>query len=169
VLALNPPGIQVNAQIAAILAYGFIGNGVPYLGEVPRTVDNPLTAVDEDNDAMMDRDIDASAIPMVGPLFGSLDIGSGGGDVILRLREGVERFLITDINNPAGSAKAQSVVPVTFDTLASGVAEDAISLYNHIPGGANVLYMDGHAEFVRYPGKFPAHETYANLTSFFAE
>ena len=27
--------------------------------------------------------------------------------------------------------------------------------FNHIPGGANVMYFDGHVDFVRYPGKFP--------------
>lgn len=30
------------------------------------------------------------------------------------------------------------------------------SRFNHLPGGCNVLYMDGHVEFVRYPPeKFP--------------
>jgi prepilin-type processing-associated H-X9-DG protein len=24
-----------------------------------------------------------------------------------------------------------------------------------MPGGGNVLYMDGHTEFVKYPGTFP--------------
>jgi prepilin-type processing-associated H-X9-DG protein len=24
-----------------------------------------------------------------------------------------------------------------------------------VPGGANVLYQDGHVEFIKYPGKFP--------------
>ena len=37
-----------------------------------------------------------------------------------------------------------SEIPVMF--------EDADS---HIPGGGTVLYMDGHVEFVRFPGKFP--------------
>ena len=37
--------------------------------------------------------------------------GTGGGDTVLRLREGVERFLITDINNPAASAAGQSTLP----------------------------------------------------------
>jgi prepilin-type processing-associated H-X9-DG protein len=23
--------------------------------------------------------------------------------------------------------------------------------FNHIPGGSNVLYMDGHVKFIRYP------------------
>lgn len=168
VLGLMPP-LQVNAQITAILAYAFIGNGTAYLGEFPKQIDDPLTPENEDNDLMLDLDIDAADIPLVGGIFDGLDVGSGGGDVILRLREGVERFLITDINNPAASAKAQSEVAVTYDTLASAAALDAISLYNHIPGGANVLYMDGHVGFVKYPGKFPAHEHYANLTSFFAE
>lgn len=77
-------------------------------------------------------------------------MGTGGMDKILRLQEGVERFLITDINNPAASAQAQSEVWVMYDSLAS-VPTD----YNHIPGGSNVLYMDGHVEFLRYPGKAP--------------
>ena len=28
--------------------------------------------------------------------------------------------------------------------------------FNHIPGGCNVLYMDGHVDFVKYPSEeFP--------------
>lgn len=76
----------------------------------------------------------------------------------LMLREGIERFLITDINNPAASAKAQSQLPVMWDTWA-GVNEtfgiSIVSGFNHVPGGSNVLYMDGHVEFIRYGSKFP--------------
>ncbi len=36
--------------------------------------------------------------------------GNGGGNTIYRLREGIERFLITDINNPASNARAQSEI-----------------------------------------------------------
>lgn len=74
-------------------------------------------------------------------------VGNGGGNTIHRFREGIERFLITDINNPAATAQAQSTVFVMFDRFAGGVATDE---YNHIPGGCNVLYLDGHVEFVRY-------------------
>jgi prepilin-type N-terminal cleavage/methylation domain-containing protein/prepilin-type processing-associated H-X9-DG protein len=87
--------------------------------------------------------------------------GNGGGKIILRTREGVERFMITDVTNPAGSAQSQSSIPIYFDTFRSGVGTsgqlDASDLAdtNHIPGGANVLYMDGHTEFVKWPGKFP--------------
>jgi prepilin-type N-terminal cleavage/methylation domain-containing protein/prepilin-type processing-associated H-X9-DG protein len=71
--------------------------------------------------------------------------GNGGGNTIYRLREGIERFLITDINNPAASAKAQSDVYVMFDVVSNNP-----EAYNHIPGGSNVLYLDGHVEFIRY-------------------
>lgn len=27
--------------------------------------------------------------------------------------------------------------------------------FNHVPGGVNCLYMDGHVEFIRYPGDYP--------------
>ena len=76
--------------------------------------------------------------------------GNGGDDstTIYRLREGIERFLITDINNPAASAKAQTGIFVMFDILSAKAAD-----FNHVPGGSNVLYMDGHVDFLRYPGE----------------
>jgi prepilin-type processing-associated H-X9-DG protein len=83
--------------------------------------------------------------------------GSGSGSTSYRIREGVERFLITDINNPASAAVAQSTVPVMFDNFSwfsydvDGVGSGkATANFNHLPGGSNVLYMDGHVEFRRY-------------------
>lgn len=82
--------------------------------------------------------------------------GNGGSGVpdgrrtVYRLREGIERFLITDINNPAASAKAQSEVFTMWDALATNP-----EYYNHIPGGSNVLYMDGHVSFLRFPSQQP--------------
>jgi prepilin-type processing-associated H-X9-DG protein len=82
--------------------------------------------------------------------------GNGGGTTIYRLRDGIERFLITDINNPAASARAQSEVFVMSDNVATRVER-----FNHVPGGANVLYMDGHVAFVRYPGPAPVTRSLA--------
>ena len=84
-----------------------------------------------------DEDVDLST-------YGA-NLGNGGGDTVYRLREGIERFMITDINNPAASAQAQSETWIMADVLAT-VSED----YNHVPGGSNVLYMDGHVAFLRY-------------------
>ncbi len=98
--------------------------------------------------------------------------GNAHGDVIYRLREGIERFLITDINNPAATAQAQSEVAVAWDQIA-GIPDEAggstaseafkdLARFNHIPGGCNVLFMDGHAEFMKWLGswvnKFPLTE-----------
>jgi len=70
------------------------------------------------------------------------------GTKIYRFREGIERFLITDINNPGASAFAQSTLFVMADGVATSLAE-----FNHIPGGSNILFMDGHVEFQRYEEK----------------
>ena len=77
---------------------------------------------------------------------------------IYRLREGVERFFVTDINNPAGSAKAQSAIPISFDEVTT-----VASNFNHVPGGSNVLFLDGHVEFVKYPGAFPVDRAFAYI------
>jgi len=84
-----------------------------------------------------------------------------GRETLYRLREGIERFLITDINNPAASTRAQSDIPVMHDIVMSPLSDMNGELYwisntagfNHMPGGSNVLYMDGHVEFVRYTGQ----------------
>ena len=82
------------------------------------------------------------------PLDGDLTVpdgkGSLGGNIIYRLKEGVERFFITDINNPAGAAMVQSKIPILIERPG-----------NHVPTGGNVLFMDGHVEFIRYPGAWP--------------
>jgi prepilin-type N-terminal cleavage/methylation domain-containing protein/prepilin-type processing-associated H-X9-DG protein len=78
------------------------------------------------------------------------------GNTFYSLREGIERFFITDINNPAASSIGQSILPVMWDQYGGYDWGGELGiLFNHIPGGGNVLYMDGHVSFVRYPGDFP--------------
>lgn len=71
-----------------------------------------------------------------------------------RLREGIERFAITDINNPASSNTAQSDTVVSFDesrAFNSGISTfDGVPRFNHLPGGANALYLDGHVEWIKF-------------------
>ena len=71
-----------------------------------------------------------------------------------RLRMGIERFFITDINNPAASAAASSEIPVMWDEIA---VYGGATTFNHVPGGGNCLYMDGHVEWLAWPSKFPAN------------
>ncbi len=76
-----------------------------------------------------------------------------GTQTAYQMREGIERFMISDINNPAASSQAQSEIALIWDhaaAKASGAVHGAAS-FNHIPGGSNVLFLDGHAEFSKYP------------------
>ena len=81
---------------------------------------------------------------------------------LYRTREGIERFFITDINNPAATAQAQSEIAIMFDLTSADAGE-----YNHVPGGSNVLFMDGHVSFLRFPSDFPVTRVFAALTSLF--
>ena len=92
----------------------------------------------------------------------SFDHTDRGSVTCYRLREGIERFMITDINNPAASAMAQSELPVMWDTVWTA-SKGEESYFNHIPGGGNVLYMDGHVTFVRYPGEWPVCRAYVAM------
>jgi prepilin-type N-terminal cleavage/methylation domain-containing protein/prepilin-type processing-associated H-X9-DG protein len=87
-----------------------------------------------------DGDVDLNSATPPKPL-----LGNGGAATVYRLREGIERFLITDINNAAASSRAQSEIWIMGDMIG-----------NHIPGGSNMLYMDGHVEFQRYEKLGPA-------------
>ena len=87
------------------------------------------------------------------------DIELADGSVVYRLRQGIERFFISDINNPAATAKGQSEIPVMFDTVSSTPKD-----FNHVPGGGNVLYMDGHVKFIRYPGEYPISKDFATIS-----
>jgi prepilin-type N-terminal cleavage/methylation domain-containing protein/prepilin-type processing-associated H-X9-DG protein len=101
--------------------------------------------------APIDRDVE---VPDANP-DGSYN-GNGGGTTIYRLREGIERFLITDINNPGATAAGQSTVWIMADFVVANA-----KYFNHVPGGSNVLYLDGHADFIRYPAGQPVNEPVA--------
>ena len=94
---------------------------------------------------------------------------TGEEKTVYRLREGIERFFITDINNPAAGAVAQSELPVMWDQVwSTSDPKDGWSYFNHIPGGGNILYMDGHVSFMRYPGQWPVCRGYVQMMDMLA-
>jgi len=112
---------------------------------------------------------DDLSFSQMGPSGWKDDDGSDLPSSYHRLREGIERFFITDINNPAAGAMAQSELFVMWDAWADGtniyheassqvylgIDRQGILFFNHIPGGSNVLYMDGHVEFIKFGEKPP--------------
>ena len=84
-------------------------------------------------------------------------VGMGnGGDTTYRLKEGNERFMITDVNNPQTAAMAQSTIFAMMDTFGS---LSGIKYFNHVPGGCNVLFMDGHVDWVPMYPRLPERAT----------
>ncbi len=78
-----------------------------------------------------------------------LAASQGEYDTLHRMREGIERFFITDINNPGGSSRAQSALALLWDNIADD------GHFNHVPGGCNVVFLDGHVEYIQWPQGSP--------------
>ncbi len=76
----------------------------------------------------------------------------------MMLKEGIERFAITNINQAGASNIGQSELACMFDNVS-----EIASNFNHVPGGANVLYMDGHVDFIKFPGELPVSQPWAYM------
>ena len=145
-LMLPPPAMASKQLLALVtdISYGLIGGP---------TFDEEF--------AMSDQNWELSAAGLA--LSSCTDFcGTGSSNVLSKLREGIERFAITDINNPSASAQAQSTIFVLWDKV-STVSES----FNHVPGGSNVLYMDGHAAFIKYQDSAPVNGPTAVFTGAF--
>jgi prepilin-type N-terminal cleavage/methylation domain-containing protein/prepilin-type processing-associated H-X9-DG protein len=94
--------------------------------------------------------------------YGFSGSGNAGGSMVNRLASGVDRFLISDINQIlTGQESGASIVPVMWDQISTNIEE-----FNHVPAGMNVLFLDGHVEFKRYDknsSDFPMSPVYAAL------
>jgi prepilin-type N-terminal cleavage/methylation domain-containing protein/prepilin-type processing-associated H-X9-DG protein len=142
--------------------YGDLPGGTPaILGDVegpPQMVETlvgallpfiPLSPPTQQDLEKLDRDLNTTTD----------GLGNGGqGTTVYRLREGIERFMITDINNPGATAQAQSTVWIMGDGL--GATSATVDKFNHVPGGCNILYLDGHVDYMRYEqqGGAPVNE-----------
>lgn len=130
-----PKNQRINAQFGAMLEYLF-------------QVEPWRRPTREDSDFDLE-DFD-SLIPA--------SIGNGNGTVLFKLRDGIGRFMVTDVNNPALSVSAESIIPLMWDHVSTLPSP---SDFNHLPGGANILFLDGHIEFVKYPGRGVTSPSYA--------
>ncbi len=78
------------------------------------------------------------------------EVDQVGNSHLYRLRNGIERFFITDINDPYGGQRVMSSVPVCWELPSRG------------DSGGWVMYLDGHVEWRSYPDEFPLTETLTN-------
>ncbi len=79
------------------------------------------------------------------PKFGKTDIRY--------FREGVERFAITDLQNPAIASQARARQALMWDRTEPNpdVTAANTKVWPHPTMAANVLFMDGHVELTAYP------------------
>jgi len=88
------------------------------------------------------------------PLFDGESVGDKR--KLLQLKEGIERFLVRNINNAAATNIGQSELAIMWDNTSTKSGD-----FNHVPGGSNVLYMDGHVEFVKFKAALPSSMAWA--------
>ncbi len=123
-------------------AEGITDHSYFYLGWVTTNETEAMGVLDayESMDLDVQRDLDLNV---------EEGKGNGGSDTIFRTREGIERFLIADINDPQAGSRTASSIPAMWERP-----------HHHNPKGGNVLFNDGHVEFLRYPGKFPMSRSF---------
>jgi prepilin-type N-terminal cleavage/methylation domain-containing protein/prepilin-type processing-associated H-X9-DG protein len=148
-----------------------------YLGWAvhPQVVLKPNAVVPEDPSALdpndpatfltfINDDVLTALLPIIVSGEWTVELKMGDLGPVRRLRMGIERFMITDINNPAASAKAASEIPVMWDEIA---VYGGATTFNHVPGGGNCVYLDGHVEWLPWPSKFPGDSAGMLLTHLF--
>ncbi len=86
----------------------------------------------------------------------ALESPISGRDTLYRLRDGLARYQVTDICNEAAANQARKKTAIMWDAIPAGDGQ-----------GANVLFMDGHVEFLEWQdgaGRFPVNRAGAVLT-----
>ena len=106
-----------------------------YLGHAVNDEEQALAYIDAYRNVVLEGD---------GNLDVDFEIETLSQSGIFRTRVGIERFFITDINDPNAGAKERSKIPVLIEFTDK-----------HGSQGGNVLFLDGHVEYITYPGKFP--------------
>ncbi len=146
---------EVDSSTTSYLYLGWVTN-IPILTSYTGPINPPdiggVATLPNGADILVVMSDLSAALEDATKIDSDLNVAAPSGPVTMyRLREGVERFMITDINNPAASAQAQSGIPVMADWVSAGMGQE----FNHAPGGSNILWMDGHVSFLRYPGEWP--------------
>jgi prepilin-type processing-associated H-X9-DG protein len=83
-------------------------------------------------------------------------LGNAGSSKILRLSNTTVGQLEQLRGNSPISGESpkdeglSATIPIVWDRFEPGYEREKSYDFNHVPGGSNVLYLDGHVDFVRY-------------------
>lgn len=111
---------------------------------------------------LLEEDIDlGEGLGMLGDPFvrGGCDTGRERQTVLRRTSDHVEQELFNPPVSYFGrNLISQSVIPVLFDHVTNAPAGSS-----HFPRGGNILYLDGHVRFVKFPAHFPQSESWVTV------
>lgn len=68
--------------------------------------------------------------------------------MLRRLKKDVEYFFVANRSDPLAAANTRAAIPIMFERVTA-------SVFGRDPDGANVLYLDGHVDPVRFGSAFP--------------
>ena len=68
--------------------------------------------------------------------------------MLRRLKRDVEYFFVENRSDPQAAANTRATIPIMFEKAES-------TAFGRDPDGANVLYLDGHVDYVRFGSHFP--------------
>jgi prepilin-type N-terminal cleavage/methylation domain-containing protein/prepilin-type processing-associated H-X9-DG protein len=165
-----------NGSSDSLDACGLTDFSYVYLGWALRPEDYMIGKFDDIKEPILGKDISNNMVNMLTGLMKNkanhnkefledmpeFQHESRGPVIIPRLKNGVERFFITDKNDPRASDKALSEIVVMYDRIRSLSANSEYTFY-HDPKGCNVLYMDAHVGFVGYPTQYPVSPAWAAI------
>lgn len=98
--------------------------------------------------------LDEAALAAFQSAIGSMDKPALESDIdtadkmLRRLKRDVEYFFVENRSDPQAAANTRATIPIMFETVVSNV-------FGRDPDGANVLYLDGHVDYVRFGSQFP--------------
>jgi len=89
--------------------------------------------------------------------------GTAGGDRLLRLRRDTEQASADPTADARTLSKLSRSIPIIWDRCATEVGQQPEKWFNHRKCFSVVLFLDGHIEWIKYPGKWPMTETAVEL------
>ncbi len=145
------------------LSYVYMGWSMPPESIMPGTPESFFSAYCKTlsgimrNGAIEDLDADFT-----------VDLEDGKSFTVRRLGDGASSYKQSERSSQVGNGgDIRAQIPVMFDNfgIVPPGTNSTIIMFNHLPGGSNVLYLDGHVEFAQFPTEFPCSREWGEAAS----